>query len=156
MPTITRANAASFRRPLTRPDPIGPVQAYKTYAIAAPLDTHWRIIGCDEAGCSAMRNGFQTKVDSSTDLGRRQAGYIRFRQTRPFTETREAGITVFTFPAGVRCFTRHQTRRSRPPLFVVRGGDWRSYLGRPQVHTSPDAWVDDFRSHQERLEKVRS
>lgn len=156
MTTITRGNAATFHRPLSRPDPVGPPQAYKTYAVRAPLDTHWRTVSCDEAGCLARHNGFRTAVDESTDLGARQATFIRQRAGRPYREAREAGLTVFTFPAGTECFTQHKTRRSRPPLYIVRGGDWRRHFGTPQVHSSPDAWVDDFRSHQERLEKVRS
>jgi hypothetical protein len=156
MPTITRANAAAFRRPLTRPDPALPAAAMKTYSVVAPLDSHWRPASCEQVGCLAHHNGFQTRVDESTDLGARQAAYVRQRAGRPFSETREDGVTVFTFPPGTECFTQHKTRRSRPLLYVVRNGDWRSYLGRPQIHTSPDAWIDDFASHQDRLAKVRS
>lgn len=155
MPTITRENAAAFRRPLYRPDPVLPVQAMKTYAIHAPLSTHWRPASCEEVGCLAQHNGFQTRVDESTDLGARQAAYVHQRAGRPFREAREGGLTVFTFPPGVECFTQHQTRRDRPPLFVVRPGDHRGY-GRPQVHSSPEGWVDDFASHQDRLARVRS
>jgi hypothetical protein len=94
-------------------------------------------------------------VDESLDLGARQAAYIRQRAGRPFTEARDGGLTVFTFPPGTDCFTQHQTRRSRPPLFVVRQGDWRGHFGAPQVHSSPEAWVDDFASHQDRLAQAR-
>lgn len=155
MTLITRENAAAFRRPLIRPAPVGPVQAYKTYSIAAPVSTHWRTISCETAGCVAHANGFTVAVDETSDLGARQAGYIRLRAGRPFSESREAGVTVFTFPAGTRCFEQHRTRRSRPPLFVVRGGDWRRHLGGQTVHASPEAWVDDFASHQDRLARAR-
>jgi hypothetical protein len=151
MPIITRENAAQFRRPLVRPEPAGPPGAYKTYSITAPLDTHWRVITCEEAACPAHEHGFRIAVDDSGGLGAQQAGYIRTRSGRPFRESREAGLAVFTFPAGTQCFTRHQSRRSRPPLFVVRGGDWRAQIGRAKVHTSPENWVDDMRTHQDRL-----
>ena len=151
MPTITRQNAATFRRPLYRPTPGLPVQAMKTYAIHAPLSTHWRTASCEEVGCLAHHNGWVTKVDEATELGQRQAGFIRYRAGRPFTEIREAGITVFTFPAGVECFTQHKTRRARPSLFVVRRGDWRGHFGTQTVHTSPENWVSDFAGHQDRL-----
>lgn len=155
MPTITTGNAATFRRPLNRPDPVLPVQAMKTYAIHAPLSTHWRTISCQEAGCLAQHNGFATKVDEATELGQRQAGFIRYRSGKPYRETREGGITVFTFPPGVECFVQHKTRRARPSLFVVRRGDWRGHFGTQTIHTSPDAWKDDFASHQDRLARAR-
>jgi hypothetical protein len=154
MPTITRANAANFRRPLSRPEPALPVQAMKTYSVVAPLDTHWRAASCEEVGCLAQHKGFQVRSDESTVLGQNQAAYLRYRAGKPFTETREGGITVFTYPPGTECFTQHKTRRSRSPLFVVRRGDWRGY-GQAQVHSSPEAWVDDFASHQDRLAKAR-
>lgn len=155
MTIITRENAAAFTRPLSRPEPVGPPQAYKTYEVRAPLSTHWRTITCEQAGCLAQLNGFQVRTDESTDLGARQAAYIRHHARRPHREARENSLTVFTFPPGTDCFTQHQTRRSRPPLYVVRSGDWRQYLSRPQVHSSPEAWVDDFASHQGRLARAR-
>lgn len=153
MTTITRQNAAAFRRPLYRPDPVGPASAYKTYSIVAPLDSHWRPATCEEIGCLAHHNGFRTAVDEATVLGQRQAEYIRQRAARPFSEAREGHLTVFEFPPGTPCFTQHQTRRSRPPLYIVRPGDWRGSGSARALRA--DQWVDDFRSHQERLEKVR-
>jgi hypothetical protein len=156
MPTITRSNAAAFRRPLTRIEPAGPPQAYKTYGVDAPLSTHWRKISCEQAGCRAQQQGFSTTVDESTELGQQQAHYIRNRSGRPCKEsTAPGGLTVFNFPPGTQCFTPHQTRRARPPLFVVQGGDWRKYLGRPAVYDRPDQWLDDFSSHLDRIARRR-
>lgn len=137
-----------------RIDPLLPVQAYKTYEIRSPIATHFRTGTCDEVGCLAQRNGWRTKVDEMTDLGQRQAHYIRRQSGRKFTEDRE-GVTVFTFPAGQQCFTTHKVPLERPELYIVRGGDWRGNPTRDVYrHTSPGSWVDDMAEHQDRIARV--
>lgn len=143
-------------RPLNRIQPKAPPQAYKTYQIVSPLSTHWRTGTCDEAGCLAYRHGWQTNVDESTDLGQRQAHYIRKVSGRRFTERRtELGLTAFTFEAGQRCFREHKVPLDRPELYVVRGGDWRGNpRGEVRKHSSPDAWVNDFGETLDRLDRA--
>jgi hypothetical protein len=121
--------------------------AMKTYQIAAPLATHWRDATCEEAGCAAFANGWQTAVDENTDLGQRQAHYIRRDRSREHAEERHGlGVTVFTFPAGQACFRPHKLLTGRPERFLVTGGDWR---GNPlripaREHVRPDDWVEDM------------
>ena len=141
-------------RPLNRVQPQGPPQVYKTYEVTKPLSTHFRTGTCEEAGCLAHRHGWQTAVDEATELGQRQAYYIRRLSGRRFTERRtEVGLTAFAFEAGQRCFREHKVSLERPELYVVRGGDWR-HLGRPHQHSGPDAWVNDFGAHQDRIARV--
>jgi len=131
--------------------------AYKSYRIVAPLATHWRPATCDEVACPSHLNGWQTAVDEATDLGQRQARYIRRDSARGFSEARRAdGLTVFTFTAGQQCFTQHQTRLDREERFLVTGGDWRGNpLGTPRVeHTKPEFWVEDFAEHQDSLARA--
>lgn len=142
-------------RPLTRIPPVLPAQSMKTYAIASPKGTHWRKASCDEVGCKPHANGWETKVDETTDLGRRQAHYIRRESRRPFKERREAGLTVFTFPAGTECFAGHQVRTDRPELFLVVGGDHRGNPRGERIEHTPENWVDDFATHQERLARAQ-
>lgn len=140
-------------RPVNRIKPALPASAMKTYAIDAPRDTHWRPATCAEVGCSHLEHGWKSIVDESTELGARQAWYIRTQSGRSFVETRDAsGLTTFTFAPGQRCFTAHKVRTGRPELFVVRGGDWRGNpRGTTRVHASPEDWVDDFATHQDKL-----
>lgn len=139
---------------LNRIQPAGPVHAYKTYEIASPVSTHFRDGTCDEAECLAYQHGWQTSVDESTDLGQRQAHYIRKLSGRRFVERRtELGLTAFTFEAGQQCFATHKVALDRPEFYVVRGGDWRQ-LGRAQMHSGPDAWVNDFAEHQDQIARV--
>lgn len=130
----------------------------KTYAISSPISTHYRTGTCDEAGCLAHRHGWQTNVDETTELGQKQAHYIRRLSGRRHTERRsEVGITVFEFEAGQRCFTTHKVSLERPEFYIVREGDWRGNPRgtSPRVHSGPDPWVDDFATHQGRIAAAR-
>ncbi|HEX6968890.1 MAG TPA: hypothetical protein VF174_08810 [Micromonosporaceae bacterium] len=138
---------------INRIDPALPAYAYKTYEITSPISTHFRDATCDEAGCLAQRNGWETRVDETTDLGQRQAHYIRQRSGRQFTE-RLDGVTVFTFPPGQRCFAGHKVPLERPEIYVVRGGDWRGNPFGDRQRLSADAWVNDFGEHQDRIARV--
>lgn len=136
--------------------PLMPAGAYKTYTVLSPVQTHFRPATCAEVDCPPYLHGWRTAVDEATDLGQGQAYYIRSESGRRCTEHRdEAGMTVFTFDAGQRCFAsgEHRVRLDRPEHFLVRGGDWRGDPSghRPYVHASPDDWVEDFALHQQRI-----
>ncbi|HEX2657858.1 MAG TPA: hypothetical protein VHU40_06285 [Polyangia bacterium] len=93
-------------------------------------------------------------MDESTDLGKQQAAYIRQRSGRTFREQRTgAGLTVFTFESGQRCFADHRTR---PEIFAVQGGDWRQQTGPAQRHQRPADWVEDFQENQGRLAELHA
>lgn len=128
----------------------------KTYEIKAPKSTHFRPATCAEFGCEYMREGWQSVIDESTELGRAQAHYIRNKSGRRFTEDRNQapGMTVFRFEAGQSCFGEHQLRLDKPELYVVRGGDWRGNpTGNSRQHANADDWVDDFANHQDQLKQ---
>ena len=149
---------------MSRIEPAGPPQAYKSYLVLAPLRTHHEPASCAAAGCDGHRHGFVTTVDEATALGQRQAQFIRrLAGRRYFEERTPAGLTAFTFPAGQECFTspcecspgrphRHHRRLDREERFAVTGGDHRGNPAgvRPAV-LSPASWVDDFGEHQEKL-----
>ncbi|WP_084965255.1 hypothetical protein [Thermoactinospora rubra] len=141
-------------RPLNRITPQLPAAAFKTYQVAAPLPTHWRPATCEEAGCPAYEYGWRTLVDETSELGRRQAHYIRRQSGRKFVEDRDAeGLTVFMFAPGQTCFQPHQVPLEREPLYLVRGGDWRGdpLGGQPYQHRRAEDWVEDFAEHQDRI-----
>ncbi|MEU0465017.1 hypothetical protein ABZ215_13520 [Amycolatopsis sp. NPDC006131] len=134
---------------INRIQPVGTVRDYQTYAIASPRDTQVKA-ACEEVGCANFRHGWRTIVDEATDLGKRQADYIRNQSRRTFREERNAaGLTVFTFESGQRCFADHRTR---PEVYLVRDGDWRGNpTGHVRRHTRPADWVEDFGEHQQRV-----
>jgi hypothetical protein len=134
-------------RPLNRIEPAAPASAYQTFRIVSPPDRSVRT-ACEDAGCLAYRNGWETRVDESTDLGKAQAVYIRTQSGRTFREMRSGGLTVFRFPGGQRCFAEHRTR---PEIYAVRGGDWRQDRGLIRQHTRAADWVEDFALNQQRL-----
>lgn len=131
-----------------------PAQAFKTYQIVAPVSTHFRDATCAEVDCAAYLSGWRTVVDERVDLGQGQAHYIRTESGRRFVEHRdEAGMTVFEFPAGQKCFRPHKARLDRPEIYVVTGGDWRGNPRglEPRRHANADDWIDDFATHQQTL-----
>lgn len=134
-------------------DPAMPAEAYKTYQITAPRGSHFKPASCADANCEAFLFGWKTVVDESTDIGQRQAHYIRQESRRGFTESRDGALTVFTFEAGQTCFAEHQVRLDRPSLYIVRDGDWRGSpsSAQPRYHARPEDWVDDFGEHQQNL-----
>ncbi len=138
-----------LRQYLNRDIPVGPVGAYKTYAILQPTDTRERA-ACQDVGCLAYRRGWESAFDESTDLGKAQASYIRWESGRDFKESRNAaGMTVFRFKANQRCFAEHFTH---PQIFDVRGGDWRGNpTGQRRRHATVADWVEDSGEHLQRI-----
>lgn len=136
---------------VNRITPVGPVQAYQTYAVRAPRSTHTRPATCAEVGCVAYRSGWATTVDPGSELGARQATYITRQSGRRFAQTMlPDGRVRFEFEAGQRCFAEHRVSLEREPLFFKRGGDWRANVG-PTLRMTGQDWLDDFGEHQERL-----
>lgn len=129
--------------------PAAPVGAYQTYSITSPTDATVKA-ACEQVGCEAWLHGWESTIDESTELGQRQAAYIRQQSGRTFKEQRtDAGLTVFRFDSRQRCFAEHRTR---PELYVVRDGDWRGNpTGRRRQHASAADWVEDFGEHQQRI-----
>lgn len=143
-------------RPIYRPDPLLPAESMKTYAIAAPVDTHFRLAPCSEVECPGWREGWKVPVDIGSKLGQAQARYIRDKAGRAFTIDRDAatpGLITFYFPAGQQCFTPHQVPLERPAMFYVVEGDWRGNPRRikPRIHRTADDWRDDFAEHQDAI-----
>jgi hypothetical protein len=132
-----------------------PVTAMKTYQIAAPLASHWNVVTCEDADCDAYRLGWASLIDERTDLGQRQAHYIRRESGRRFTEERQPdGLTAFSFEPGQKCFAEHKARNMRPERFVERGGDHRGTVGARREHGRPEDWVESFAENQDRLRSL--
>lgn len=132
-----------------RIEPALPATAFKTYAIRRRRDVQVAA-ACEQVGCPAWLRGWESTIDERTELGRQQAAYIRTQSRRTFREQRTAaGLTVFRFEPGQRCFTDHRTV---PETYVVRGGDHRPDRGAPsRVHTRPADWVEDCGEHLQRV-----
>jgi hypothetical protein len=140
-----------------RIQPLMRMQDYITYGWAAPLATHWRRATCEEYECEAFQTGWVTKIDVSTELGQQQEHFIRNDPERSFREEHEALTLIkFTFPPGTPCFKRadHRVPIGKPPLFRVRGGDWRGSTGVIRTHVHAEDWIEDFATHQEQLAEV--
>ncbi|WP_431897926.1 hypothetical protein [Nonomuraea sp. bgisy101] len=144
-------------RRLNRIIPVVPAQAYKTYQVVSPRSTHWRPATCEEAACGAYERGWKTLIDETTERGQQQAHYIRKLSGRRFREDKHVeGLTAFVFEPGQKCFGQHEVPLERPPLYFVKGGDFRGNpLGTPpRQHRRGGDWVEDFAEHQDRLNRA--
>lgn len=136
--------------PSNRIAPVGPVRAYQTFSVTAPLATHFRPATCEEIECEAMRNGWITRAQSDE-----QSEYIRRHSGRTFVE-REPG--VFVFAPGQICFAAasHRMRLEREEIYTVRDGDWRGNpTGHIRKHTRSDLWVEEFAEHQDFIKTIQ-
>ena len=134
---------------LFRPGPVGPVQAYKTYAIRQPLSTHFRRATCAEVDCRAYLGGWITRVPRGSDLAEYIASGAHGRRYIETTGLDSEG-REFVFEAGQACFraSEHRIPLGRPPLYVVRGGDHRGNpTGERRIHHRAEDWAEDLGEH---------
>lgn len=130
-----------------------PAQAFQTYALERIPGVHTRPATCEQADCKFNREGWETRVDVSTELGQQQAAYITRRSGRRYSMEREGDILTFVFTPGQQCFTQHQVSTELEPLYIVRGGDHRGNpTGFRRRHVRAVDWVEDMGEH---LDKVR-
>lgn len=133
-------------RPLSRVQPVGPPEAYKTYQVSTPA-THMRPATCAEVECPNHLLGWETFVPAGNE---RAHFLIRTSGRRYIAEPpNAAGVTRYVFEAGQACFKAPTHRvQVRPELYVVRGGDWRGNpRGTVRRHVRPADWVEDFAEH---------
>lgn len=139
-----------------RVEPELPPQAFQTYAVRRIPGVHTRKATCEEVRCAFWREGWTTKIDTTTDLGKQQAAYIVKQSGRRFDMRRQGDLMVFLFPAGQQCFAGHEVSTERPPLFLVRDGDHRGNpTGRRRVHTRAQDWVEDMGEHLQTVREQR-
>ena len=112
---------------------------HRTFGLQRPPDSRYRAETCAATDCAAYRMGWVTAVDESTELGRRQARYIR-GSGKAYREARRSGLTEFLFDPGQDCWETHYIRRE-------------VFTADQRVHTTGAFWVEDFAEHQDRLAK---
>jgi len=129
-------------------EPNMPPGAYQTYAYSRRRDTVQKAT-CRDVGCQAYAKGWESTFDETTELGLNQAHYVRTMSGRTFREGRTtAGLTVFRFEAGQRCFADHKTVSES---FYVYGGDRRQNRGVIRRHVNGLDWAEDFSEHQDKI-----
>lgn len=137
---------------MNRVEPKMPASAYRTFAILAPVSSHWRKATCAEVDCPDYLNGWRVRVEG-LDPQMLHAARTSGRRFRELHVTE--GETWLVYEAGQSCFRAEQHRRrlERPELYVVRDGDWRGNpRGTPvRQHARPEHWVENFAEHQQGL-----
>ena len=139
-----------------RPEPSMGPQNYKTYAMSAPLKTHWRQATCEEYECEQYLHGFVTTIDVSWDLGQKQFEYLSHDKTRRGTMQRQHEHGEIHLRPRQQCFNwgEHRVPIGKPPRLLVLGGDWRGNPnGQVRRHTRVEHWVEDSAGHLDHLTK---
>lgn len=130
---------------------------YQTFRINAPKETHTVEASCEGVECQAYANGWRMQIDLGTDLGQKQAYYIKHHSGRSYKEIdNRDGLVTLEFRPGQKCFQEHRQAIERDPVFSVKGGDRR---GNPlklptRVHKKAEFWVEEFAENQDRLAKI--
>lgn len=142
-------------KPLKRPfTPRLPAKDFQTFQVEAPIDTHTRKASCEEVECEQYARGWRMKLDLGSDLGQKQAYYIKHSAGRSYEVVDQRdGLVTLEFSANQTCFQEHRVRVDRPEIYRVKGGDHR---GNPlktltRVHKKPEFWVEEFAENQDRL-----
>lgn len=133
--------------------PLAGPEAYKTYSVSAPLETHHRKATCAEVDCPHYLAGWSFHVEAMFALNPQWEHAAR-TSGRKFTEVSYGeGQTWLLFEAGQPCFAadQHRKRLDELDIFRIRGGHQAVRpTGRVAV-VSPQAFVDDFGENQDRL-----
>lgn len=144
-------------RPVNRVQPRLDPQHFQTFQVTAPISTHTRVATCEEVECDMYLRGWGMKLDLQTELGQKQAYYIKHQSGRSYRVVRQAdGLVELEFAANQPCFKEHRVRTDRPEIYRVKGGDHR---GNPlktltRVHKRPEFWVEEFAEHQDKINRV--
>ncbi len=142
-----------FGQQINRIQPLTDPRAYQTYQWLAPKASHFRPATCEEVECQEYLLGFVVTVDEHTELGQKQAHYIRHDRSRRHEEIRtiDSTLTEFIFEPGQTGFGHQHQVQIRPEIFVKKDGDFRGNpTGRKQILSQQD-WKDDFGEHLENL-----
>lgn len=143
-----------MNRPLKREKLRMPVNAMQTFQVTAPISTHTRKATCEEAECAQYLRGWRMKLDLGTELGQKQAYYIKHHSGRAYkVVAQQDGLVELEFSGNQTCFQDHRVRIDRPEIYRVKGGDYRGNPLRTPVRTHKKAeyWVEEFAENQDRL-----
>lgn len=141
-------------RPINRIAPNMPARSMQTFQIVAPKETHTRPATCEEAECPQYLRGWRMKIDLQTDLGQKQAYYIKHHSGRAYKVIGQRdGLVELEFSGNQPCFGEHRVRIDRPEIYRVKGGDYRGNPLRTPVrtHKKPEFWVEEFAENQDKL-----
>lgn len=131
-----------------------PASAMQTFQVLAPKSTHTVPATCEEVECDQYARGWRMVVDLETELGQKQAYYIKHSSGRKYTVVgQQDGLVTLEFAKEQPCFREHRRRIARPEIYRVKGGDSRGNPLRTPVrtHKKPEFWVEEFAENQDRL-----
>lgn len=140
-------------RPTEYPKMNIPTRAMQTFSIRAPKGGLVPI-SCEDVECANYARGWKMVLDLNSELGQKQAYYIKHQSGRAYTvESQVDGLVTLIFAPNQDCFEQHKVRNDLPEVFSIRGGDFRGNpLKTPtRVHKKPEFWLEEFAENQDRI-----
>lgn len=131
---------------------------YKTFAVESPMSTHTVPATCEDVECEQYLRGWRMRIDLGSQLGQRQAHYIKHQAGRAYKVIgQNGGLVTLEFSPNQPCFQEHRVKGNRPEIFKVKGGrDGYNPRGTPtRIHTKPAFWLEEFNEHQDRINTTR-
>jgi hypothetical protein len=136
------------------------VRQMKTFELAQPFGTHYRVATCAEVECRGYREDMTVTFDLTVPQQVTDANWLRNHSGLRFTYFMLDGErkVKFVIPAGQTCLESrvrpHRVPLERDPLMIVRGGDWRGNpTGMRTVHSRPNLFLENW---EEDLDKINS
>lgn len=139
-----------------------PVEHMKSYQLAQPFETHYRVATCREAECRAYREGMSVTFDLTNPEQVALANWMRNRSGLRFTYVQTGTQVQFLVPAGqdgpcLRARLRpHYVPLERDPFMVIRAGDFRGNpTGWRAQESSAELFVEQWAQDLDKLNTVR-
>lgn len=143
-------------RPVGRAPAKNKPEDMQTFQVMAPTATHTRKASCEEVECGSYLRGWRMSIDLGSELGQKQAYYIKHHSGRSYKVTgQREGVVELEFAANQPCFSEHRVPNGLQAIFRVKGGDHRGNPRRTltRTHKRPEFWVEEFAENQQLLKE---
>lgn len=139
-----------------------PMHRMRTFELAQPFATHYRVATCAEVECRGYREDMTVTFDLTNAQHVADANWLRNHSGLRYTYTMldNDRKVQFVIPHGQTCLASrlrpHRVPLERDPFMIVRGGDFRGNpTGERRTHTSPESFVDEWATDLDKLNTVR-
>ena len=127
-----------------------PAQAYQTFQIYSPIETHFRKATCEEIGCNEYLNGWALQIEQLSE----EDYYLATHAGKRYRKANFGpGINFLMFESGQPCFdaASHKIKIERPEYFFNGRGDRRMFTRHGAQQMRANDWMDKLMTDVDRL-----
>lgn len=126
------------------------IRLANNYSASRPVSTHWREATCQEVDCLHYLQGWETKIDISTELGKAQYNYIIHKSGKRGKGKQDGNMITFIFFPEQKCFREHKLPLDREPILTIQKGHDRRIARAGEWH---DDMNESIHKHQQDVGK---